>query len=118
MKDSLKTFFEYVGSDENLMYCARIHVEWNEDSFLQMKRLAREVMKEYAAEDYYPKRFIAYFMWEIPSIIHILSQFKHCSEQELMAGYTDESYLIMIAERIEQLKEFQQEFIRSLEDYR
>lgn len=117
MKDSLKTFFEYVGSDEELMYCVRIHVEWNENSFFQMKRLAREVMKEYADENYYPKRFILYFMRDIPSIIHMLSQFKHCSEQERMAGYTEESYLIMIAERIEQLKKFQQEFIRSLEDY-
>lgn len=96
------------------MYYVRIRVEWNEDSFLQMKCLAQEVMKDYAGEDYYPKQFIAYFIGEIPTIINILSHYKCCSEKELLAGYTDESYRNMIAEKIEELKKFQKEFIRSL----
>lgn len=114
MKDSLKKFYEYWGSEEDLMYYVRIHVEWNEESFLQMKRLAREVMKDYADEGYYPKQFIACFIWGIPTIINTLSHYKCCSEKELLAGYTDESYRNMIAEKIEELKEFQKEFIRSL----
>ena len=117
MKDSLKKFYEYLGSDENLMDFVRLHAEWSEDSFLQMKRLARDVIRDYAAEDSYPKRFVAYFMVEIPTLIDILSHFKHCSEKERLAGYTDKSYRSMIAERSKQLEEFRQEFIRSLENY-
>lgn len=117
MKDSLRKFYEYLGSDENLMFYVRIRAEWSEDSFLKMRHLARDAMRDYAAEDYYPKRFTAYFMREIPALIDILSHFKHGSEKELLAGYTDESYRSMIAERIEQLEEFRQEFIRSLENY-
>ena len=95
MKESLKRFYEYLESDEDLMYCVRIQVEWNEEAFLKMKRLSREVMKDYAHKDNYPKRFIAYFMWEIPTIIDILSQFKHCSKKDKSKGYTDETYRIM-----------------------
>lgn len=115
MKDSLKKFYEYLGSDEELMYYVRINVEWNEESFNQMKRLVREVIKDYADEDYYPKRFTIYFMREIPSIINMLSHFKVCTEKELLAGYTDETYQSMLAERREQLEKLRWEFIRSLE---
>lgn len=71
-------------------------------------------MKDYAYEDDYPKQFMAYFIREIPAVIDMLSHYKCCSEKELPAGYTDESYRNMIAEKIEQLKKFQQEFIHSL----
>lgn len=107
-----------MGSEEELMYYVRIHAEWNEDSFYKMKQLARDVMKDYLEEDFYPKRLISYFMIEIPSVIHMLSYFKKCTEKELLAGYTDESYQAMIAERIEQLKKFRWEFIDSLGDWK
>ena len=116
MKNSLKRFYEYIDSDEELMYCVRIKVEWNEESFNNMRQLARDVIKDYANEDYYPKKFIIYFMREIPSIINILSHIRGCTEKDLMAGYTEETYLNMIAERREQLKKLRWEFIRSLGD--
>lgn len=56
-------------------------------------------------------------MWEIPTIIDILSQFKHCSKKDKSKGYTDETYHIMITEKIDQLKKLQQEFISSLNVY-
>lgn len=112
--DSLYNFYEYLGSKKNLEYCIRINVEWNEESFVKMKQLAREVMKDYANEDYYPKRFICYFVRDIPRIISILSHFKICTEKELAAGYTQETYQSMIEERIEQLNELCKEFIDSL----
>ena len=114
MKDSLKKFIDYISSDEELMYYIRINVEWNEDLFIKMKHLVREVIKDYENEDYYPKRFIIYFMREIPSIINILFHFKKCSEKELLAGYTEETYLNMIAERIKQLNKLRWKFIDSL----
>lgn len=114
MKDSFKKFIDYLGSDEELMYYVRINAEWNEESFIKMKHLVREVIKDYENEDYYPKIFIIYFMREIPSIIIILSHFKKCSEKELLAGYTEETYLSMIAERMEQLNKLRWEFIDSL----
>lgn len=79
-----------------------------------MEQLIREVIKDYADEDYYPKKFVVYFMREIPSIINILSHFKGCTEEVLMRGYTEETYLNMIAERIEQLKKLRNEFVYSL----
>lgn len=116
MKDSLKKFYEYLGSDEELMYYVRINVEWNEESFSKMKQVVRAVIKDYEEEDYYPKRFIIYFMREIPSIINILSHFKKCTEKErLLDGYTDETYLSIIAEKIEEIKKLRWEFIKSLE---
>ena len=35
MRDSLKRFYEYLESDEDLMYCVRIQVEWNENDYLE-----------------------------------------------------------------------------------
>ena len=117
MKDSLKNFYEYISSEEDLMYCVRINVEWNENSFNKMKQLARAVIEDYAEEDYYPKSFIRYFMRDIPAIINILSHYKVCTDQDLLAaGYTNEMYQCMIAEKIKQLKAFQREFIDSLRD--
>lgn len=116
MKESLKNFYDYLGSDEELMCYIRINVEWNEESFIKMKHLVSEVFKDYENENYYPKRFIMYFMREIPSIINMLSHFKKCTEKELLAGYTEETYLGMIAERIEQLKKLHWEFVNSLSD--
>ena len=117
MKDSLKKFYEYLESDEELMYYVRINAEWNEELFSKMKQVVRAVIKDFEEEDYYPKRFILYFMKDISSIIDMLSRYKGCTEEELLAGYTEETYLNMIAEKIEQLKKFQRECISSLEDY-
>lgn len=33
MKDSLKKFYEYYASDEELMTYVRLNGEWNEESF-------------------------------------------------------------------------------------
>ncbi len=117
MKDSLKNFYEYLGSDEELMCYIRINIEWNEESFNKMKQLVREVIKDYADEDYYPKGFILYFMLEIPSVINILSHIKKCTEKDLKSGYTEETYLAMIADRKKQLKDLRWEFIDSLADW-
>ena len=117
VKDSLKKFYEYYASDEELMYYIRMNAEWNENSFNKMKQLARDVMRDYADEDYYPKKFVVYFFREIPSVINIISNFRKCTNKELQAGYTDETYLCMIADRINQLKEFRWEFIKSLEKW-
>lgn len=114
MKNSLKKFYEYIQSDEELMYYVRINAEWNEELFIKMKKLIREVINDYENDDYYPKRFVMYFMLEIPSIINMLSHFKTCNEKERLAGYTEESYLSMIAERRKQLEELRKEFIDSL----
>lgn len=116
MKDSIKKFYEYLGSEEELMYYVRINAAWNEEAFNKMKELVREVIKDYADEDYYPKSFILYFMREIPSIINILSYFKAGTEEELLVDYTEETYLSMIAERMEQLEKLRWEFIDSLVD--
>ncbi len=116
MKESLNKFCEYLGSDDELFCYVRLNAAWNEEAFIKMRELVRAVMEDYAQEDYYPKRFIMYFMREIPSLINILSQFRACSEEELLAGYTEETYLSMIAERIEQLKKLRWEFVDSLTD--
>lgn len=114
MKNCMKKFYEYIQSDEELMYYVRINAEWNEELFIKMKKLIREVINDYENDDYYPKRFVMYFMLEIPSIINMLSHFKTCNEKERLAGYTEESYLSMIAERRKQLEELRKEFIDSL----
>ena len=53
-------------------------------------------------------------MIEVPSIINIISHFKRCDEKALSEGYTDETYLNMIAEKVKQLKALRDEFISSL----
>ena len=65
MKASLKKFYEYYASDEELMTYVRLNGEWNEESFCKMRKLVREVMADYAEEDYYPKKIILYFMLKI-----------------------------------------------------
>ena len=116
MKDSMKQFYEYFISDEELMGCIRTTAEWNEQSFIQMKQLVEAVMKDYGNEDYYPKMYVNYFMLFVPSVINIISRFRACSESERLQGYTNESYLSMIAERIEQLEELCRKFRESLTD--
>lgn len=111
VKESLKNFCKYSASDEELFMYIRTNAgEWNEESFVKMKELVREVIKDYENEDCYPKIFINYFVLNIPSIINILSNFKGCTDEELRKGYTVESYLSMIAERIKELKNFKWSF--------
>lgn len=115
MKESMKSFYKYNASDEELFTYIRINAgEWNEQSFIQMKKIVGEVMKDYQDEDYYPKAFVSYFIRNIPSVINILSGCKRCSDEEIQKGYTEETYLSMIAERIEELKKLQLEFSLSL----
>ena len=110
VKESLKNFCKYSASDEELF----MYIRTNEESFVKMKELVREVIKDYENEDCYPKIFINYFVLNIPSIINILSNFKGCTDEELRKGYTEESYLSMIAERIKELEKLKLEFQNSL----
>lgn len=115
IKESLKNFCKYSASDEESFMYIRINAgEWNEESFIRMKKLVREVIKDYENEECYPKIFINYFVLNIPSIINILSNFRGCTDEELRKGYTVESYLSMIDERIKELKELKMEFENSL----
>ncbi len=114
MKESLKKFYEYLASDEELMYLVRINAEWNEESFCEMKKLVKAVEEDYAGEEFYPKRFVLYFMNDIPSVINILSRIKVCTEENLLKGYTQETYISMLADKIKQLEELKWEFIDSL----
>ncbi len=114
MKDSLKKFYEYLGSDDELTYYVRLNVEWNEESFCEMRKLVKAVMQDYAQEESYPKQFVLYFMREIPSVINMLSQIKVCTEEEQLKGYTQETYMSMLSDKIKQLEELKWEFIKSL----
>lgn len=115
MKDSLKEFYKYKASDEELLTYIRVNAgEWNEESFIKMKKVVKEVMTDYKDEDFYPKAFVSYFITYIPSVINILSHFRGCTDKEISEGYTVETYLNMIAERIEQLKALHREFEKSL----
>ena len=115
VKESLKNFCKYSASDEELFMYIRINAgEWNEESFVKMKKLVREVIKDYENEECYPKIFVKYFVLNIPSIINILSGFRHCPDEEISEYHTEEMYLNMIAERIKELKNLQREFINSL----
>lgn len=115
LKGSLKNFYEYDASDEELFTYIRTNAgEWNEQSFIRMKDIVREVMEDHKDENYYPKVFVRYFMRNIPSVINILSGFKRCTDKEIQKGYTEEIYLSMIADRIRELKNLQLEFIHSL----
>ena len=115
MRESLKNFYNYIASDEELFVYIRINAgRWTEKSYLQMKKIVKEVIKDYKNEDCYPKAFVRYFVTNIPSIINILSGFRHCLDEEISEYHTEEMYLSMIAERIKELKNLQREFINSL----
>ncbi len=118
MKESLKKFYDYLQTDEELMYFVRINAEWNEESFFEMKKVVSAVITDYAQEESYPKRFVGYFMNDIPSVINMLSHFKVCTEENLKKGYTQETYMSMIADRIKQLKKLIDEFRETLYDPR
>ena len=53
-------------------------------------------------------------MLEIPSTINILSQIKVCIDDKLLEGYTQESYMSMLSDKIKLLEELKWEFIDSL----
>ena len=114
MKESLKKFYEYLASDKEMFYSVRINAEWNEESFCEMKKVVKAVMEDYSMEKSYPKRFVRYFMLEIPSVINILSHINVCTEENLLKGYTQETYMSMLADKINQLESLKWEFIDSL----
>ena len=114
MKDSVIHFYEYYISEEELLYWIRSNAGWNEDIFIKFKEIAIELIKDFENEDYYPKLIVNYFMHIIPSILNIISHYKCCSEKEYLEGYTDETYIIMIKDRVEQLKELGKKFSNSL----
>lgn len=115
MKDSLKKFYEYADSENELLKYVRLNGEWNEELFYEMRRLVREVINDYDKEKGYPKKFIYYFMATIPSIIDMLSQMKDSSE--VPRGYTQESYANMLSEKMKLLYELGREIRRSLQDF-
>lgn len=118
MRESLKNFYHYIASDEELFVYIRINAgRWNEKSYLQMKTIVKEVIKDYKNQDCYPKAFVNYFVTNIPSIINILSGFRRCLDEEISEYHTEELYLSMIAERIKELKSLQLEFMRSLGNF-
>lgn len=108
MKDSMKQFYEYYISDEELMGYIRTTAEWNEKSFIKMKQLAEAVMKDYEDEDYYPKKFVRYFFVRYPNAVHRLNQCKAFHGEGTLPGY--ESSLRMA----EQLDELYKEYRDSL----
>ena len=112
-KDSLKEFYDYLSSDEELMYDIRMHAEWSEASFIKLKQFVYVIMQEYKDKPYYPERVISY-MQSIPTMIHILSQFKKCSQKNLEEGYTQETYLEMICNKIDELNQLYDIFMNSL----
>lgn len=114
MKESLKRFYEYCDTDEDLATYVRFY-GWNEESFCEMRKLVKEVMKDYAKEDDYPKGFVHYFMLDIPVVIDILSIIKDSTETP--RGYTQESYVNMLSERMRLLDELCQEFIDSCKNF-
>jgi hypothetical protein len=114
MKESLRRFYDYLDSDEELTYSVRMNAEWNEEAFCKMKKLVKAVMEDYAKEECYPKRFAGYFVREIPSVINMLSHIKVCTEENILKGYTQESYMDMLAEKRKQLEELKWEFEKSL----
>ena len=117
MKESLKNFYKYNASDEELLMYIRINAgKWNEKSFIQMKKIIKEVIEDYKNEDCYPKVFVSYFVTNIPSIINILSGFRGCTDEEIREGYSEEMYISMIAERIKELNNLHLEFIHSLSE--
>lgn len=63
------------------------------------------------------QRIVLYFTLMIPSIINILSQIKVCTEDKLLEGYTQESYMSMLSDKMKLLEELRWEFINSLHDF-
>lgn len=112
MKDSLKKFLEYYNSDEELMYYIRINADWNEDSFIKMEQLVRDVIKDYKEDNFYHKAYVYYCTEIINLIIGIISNELFCNAWP--DSYTQESYRSFIAERIERLKTLRKDFTMSL----
>ncbi len=71
-------------------------------------------MADYAQEDFYPKRVVGYFMNDIADTINSRSHFKVCTEKNIKQGYTQETYMSMVADRKKQLNEFMWEFRETL----
>lgn len=113
--DTLKDFYDYLSSEDELMYDIRMHAEWNETSFSILKQLVYAIMQEYKDKTYYPERLISY-MQDIPTIIHMLSHFQQCSQENIEAGYTQETYKQMIIHRIEELTQLYEQFMKSLNE--
>jgi len=107
MKDSLKQFFEYNDSDEELAYYIRMNAEWNEESFIRMQQLVKKVIEDYSDDDYYNKTFVFYCVEIIGVIIGTISREDFCNTWP--ECFTQESYKDFIAERIEQLKLLQKD---------
>lgn len=113
--DTLKDFYDYLSSDDELMYDIRMHAEWNEASFSKLKQLVYAIMQEYKDKTYYPERLISY-MQDIPTIIHMLSHFQQCSQKNIEEGYTQETYKQMMIHRIEELTQLYEQFMKSLNE--
>ena len=112
LKDSLKRFIKYVTSDEELFYFIRINAEWNEESFIKMEQLVREVIEDYSMEEFCHKGYAYYCFETIRLIIDTISHDMFCNSWP--DSYTQESYRIFIAERVRRLEKLHKDFIASL----
>ena len=101
MKNSLKEFLEYCDSEEELNYYIRINADWNETSFVEFEKLARNVLTDYADEVFYPKVFVYQFMYTVQSTLDIITnpEYQHAWPKDVYG------------ERIKRLKKLRLDFI-------
>lgn len=107
MKESFNNFIEYYNSEESLVFYLKENMKWNEQSFIQMEQLSKNVISDYSDFDLYPKAFISTFLYTIEETISIL---KSSEFRELYSNnYTNEScseFIIKTIFKLRTLKKF------------
>lgn len=110
MKESLKQFLEYYDSDEELAFYIRINAEWNEESFVNMKKLIKVVIEDHNEEIQYDPTFIYYCVDIIQFIVDLISN-NAFYNGTWPKEFTEESYKAFLDERIKELKQIREDFI-------
>ena len=112
MKESFKEYLEYLDSDEELEYYIRINATWNEGSFERLKTLLKEMETDYAADMYYPRPLISFYVKGVDRIVGVVTNPLFLNNPD--AGYTKESYAVMILQRAAELRALKERFLSTL----
>lgn len=94
MKKSLIEYFAYLDSEEEFSYSLRMEYIWNEEQFIKLTLLIKEVLDDYKDEDIIPKCMVYFFARDVDIIIGITN--RDIFFNDIPDGYTREKYIEMV----------------------
>lgn len=103
MQNSLLQYLEYKALNDYFPYYLRVNLNWDDDNYLRMVSLIKNILEEYKDNDLFPKDAVLFFTKDITTILSIISN-------PLFGKTRDDDYKQLVEKRKIELQTFQRDF--------